>query len=613
MSMAASRLLLSSSALGLCLTLTAPAVAADEQRLNSIMNPAIMSQMVMLDEPVSAPAEDATMAAGQQLAQNDPEPVVQTQAPVLYDAPIPSASNPQPSASQMSKIIPEHTDTPLATPPGVREVAAPATSQATPPPDMAKNPLPEGVNDTPVKPLDNTALATAKPQDVTIGADMPKTGDAAKAQKAIARDYGIPATDAAQGKRLSLEEVIARAIKNSPERDIAAEQVNQAISAVDEARSNYFPQVSTKLEAGREYNDPFANSAGALNKSGANWGAAESLNLRQMVYDGFITRETVKQRMDLVESSKLSRAKITEELIKSTAEVYMELYQFQQVVVASKENLDALHEIAKLIDLRVKAGDASKAEQNYMQARVASAEQTYITSQAALKDAFSALVYLIGPTDEFEAIAPDMGEYVASNPDDIVEKATTRSTEIRLVNSDQKAAAHDLQSAKGRFMPEVDIVMDGEHSDDLGGFTGSRDYGSAKVQVSYKLFDGGLRSATTQRQYAKIREVEAREGRVKREVTQAVSRDYNKQQTTVKEMKVADDEIVANTDLEKLYRKQFKSGDIDITNLVESQERIYSARMKKYKLESDFVNVTFSILRSTAEMLPKFCGNTTGC
>jgi outer membrane protein TolC len=131
--------------------------------------------------------------------------------------------------------------------------------------------------------------------------------------------------------------------------------------------------------------------------------------------------------------------------------------------------------------------------------------------------------------------------------------------------------------------------------------------------VSYKLLDGGLRRATTQRQYAKIREVEARENRVKREVTQKVTRDFNKQQTAIKELKVAEEEIVANTDLEALYRKQFKQGDIDITNLVESQERIYSARMKKYKLETDKVNTTFAILRSTAEMLPKFCGNTTGC
>lgn len=597
----------SSSALGLCLMAAAPAWAADAH-LDAIRAPSILSQMVMLDE---APTQQAAEVTPVQVAQADaPEPVVQTQAPVLYDA-VPSTAQPQPVANQVSKLIPEYSAIPLPNPPKVPEVNPPATSLATPPPEVAKTV--ETAPAAPVKPLDNSALARTKPEDVTIGKDAARPEEAASAQNAIARNYGIPATSAPTGKRLSLEEAVIRAIKNSPERDIASEQVNEAISAVDEARSNYFPQVSAKVEAGREYNDPFANSAGALNKSGANWGAAESLNLRQMLYDGFITRETVKQRMALVESSKFSRAKVTEELIKSTVEVYMEVYQFQQVVVASKENLDALHDIAKLIDLRVKAGDASKAEQNYMQARVASAEQTYITSQAALKDAFSALAYLIGPVDEFDAVAPEMNDYIVNNPDDILQKALSRSTEVKLVDSDQKAALHDLQSAKGRFLPEVDVVMDGQHSDGLGGFTGSREYGSAKVQVSYKIFDGGLRSATTQRQYAKIREVENRSNRVKREVTQTVNRDVNKQQTTIKEMKVAEDEISANTDLEKLYRKQFKSGDIDITNLVESQERIYSARMKKYKLESDFVNVTFSLLRSTAELLPKFCGNTTGC
>lgn len=568
MSMAASGLLLRSSALGLCLALSAPAWAAEPQPLDSIMKPGIMSQMVMLDEPV-APAPVQVADAG-------PDPIIQTQGAQLVSTSPATDSRPQPIATQMSTTIPEHAVTPLPNPPPVRQVEAPATSIATPPPAVA-----------PAKAAEDTAL--------------PK------------KDYVMQPDTAKDGKQLTLEDVIALAIKNSPERDIAHEQVNQAIASVDEARSNYYPQISAKAEAGREYNNPYAVIQGATTHSGYSFGNNSTLNLRQMLYDGFITRETVKQRMQLVESSQLSKAKVTEELIKSTTEVYMELYQFQQVVVASAENLDALRDIAKMIDLRVKAGDASKAEQNYLAARVASAEQSYITSQAALKDAFSALAYLIGPVQEFDAIPPSLAGYMTSDPEDIVAKATTRSTDARLVDSDQKAAVHDLRAAKGRFMPEVALVMDGSHAEDLGGQTGIRDYGSLKAQVSYKIFDGGLRSATTQRQYAKIREIEARQDRVKREITQTVSRDYNQQQTTVKELKVAEDEIVANTDLEVLYRKQFKQGDIDITNLVESQERIYSARIKKYKLESDMVNVTFAILRSTAEMLPKFCGNNTGC
>lgn len=559
--------------------MSTPALGADEQPLASIMHPSIMSQMVMLDEAPSSAAAQSDAAplpssALVEVARAEPERVIQTMAPPLYNASPVTSNTPQPVAGQMSTIIPQHSDTPLANPPPVREVEAPATSQATPPPDTKEVGL-KGSGEYKLEPQ-------KEPRKISDGA-------------------------------MTLEDAIAMAIKNSPERQIAGEQVLQAVSAVDEARSNYFPQVSANAAAGREYNDPYANSAGALNYSGQNYGSSMGVNVRQMLYDGFITRETVKQRMALVDSSKLSRAKVTEELIKSTVEVYMELYQFQQVVAASAENLEALKDIAHLVDLRLKAGDASKAELNYMQARVAAAEQAYISSQAARADAFNALIYLVGEIPEFDATKPVLDPYLHGDPETIMEKAISDNTDVRLVKSDKEAATHDLAAAKGRYMPELDLVVDGSHSDQLGGFTGSRDYAGAKLQVSYKIFDGGLRAATSQRQTAKIREVEARQDRVKRDITQKVSRDYTKQLTTVKELKVAEDEIVANTDLEKLYRKQFKSGDIDITNLVESQERIFGARMKKYKLESDMVNVTFSILRNTSELLPTFCGNTTGC
>lgn len=411
---------------------------------------------------------------------------------------------------------------------------------------------------------------------------------------------------------LTLEDVVRRALDNSPEREIASEQVMQAAAAVDEARANYWPQMNFKGEHGREYNDPYALRQGATTHDGYNYGFSTSVNARQMIYDGFITNQTVQQRLQLVESANLSREKVSEELIKFSVEVYMELYQFQQIKKAAEENLTALQNIAQLIALRVEAGDASKVEQNYMKARLASAKQQYINAQSSLQDSFSALSYLIGEVPEFKAQIPDLEQYRIQEPRTLIARALENNTQMRLVESDIEAAEHELSAAKGRYSPTVDMVVDGAHSEGLGGDTGVHRTGSAKLQLNIKLLDGGLRKATAKRQYAKLREIEARRSRVEREVTQNVKQSYNKLRTNLQELQIAQDEIEANTELETLYRRQFQEGEVDITLLVESQERIFAASTRKARLESDTVKIVFELLSATAEMLPKFCSDR-GC
>ncbi|MBY0406062.1 MAG: hypothetical protein K2Q01_00075, partial [Rickettsiales bacterium] len=71
------------------LSLAAPAHAQEAAPLNAIMSPSILSQMVMLDEPVSAPATapapaaEVTDALPSSVSRETDSPVVQSQAPVM--------------------------------------------------------------------------------------------------------------------------------------------------------------------------------------------------------------------------------------------------------------------------------------------------------------------------------------------------------------------------------------------------------------------------------------------------------------------------------------------------------------------------------------------------
>ena len=530
----------------------------------------------------------------------------------MMSAPKAASSAPIITVSAQSTLPSSPTQSTAPTPISVADAAAALTPSANgPKPHKAKKKkkAKPAIIDPSIEPAEDDIIDIASVQPDSM------SGDELLADKtfqmlttAQVAEAPLPSTS-----NITLENAIKMALKNSPERDVAAAQASQAHYAVDEATSNYYPQVSLRAEGGREYNDPFSLRQGATQYAGYNYGNGKSVNMRMMLFDGFSTRETVKQRLQLVESANLSRDKVSEELIAFTTQVYMDLWHFQSLVVASKDNLDALTDIGNLINKRVMAGDASQVEQNYIQARLSAAEKEHLSAKASLRDAFSALTYLIGDVKEFDAAPPSHDAYVLTDVDALLNKAISQNTDMRLLNSDKKAADHELSAAKSKFLPTVDLVVDANHSTDLGGFTGVHRAASAKLQVNYKLFDGGLRQATTYRQSEKLRELDSKETRLTREIKQNVRKALNRRQTVLEQMKIVEEEIKANSDLEKLYRKQFEQGELEFIQLVESQERIFGAQTKRIQLETDLVNVTFELMRATSDLLPKFCGENTAC
>lgn len=583
--MVALRSLLQTSALflslGIFLTHASEAAPVSGRR------PLVIPDSMRALSSVSTQATQTSDAAPTPVApEAAPAPAASEPKQLPTDIPLPSSAYPlakesetaQTSATAVAELVAQGVIKPYEAP-KTAEASAPATKTTTP-----------------------TSEETVKP---------PESQPAAEASAPATKTETPPETEKAVSlKDLTLEKVVDLALKNSPEHDISQAQIRQATSEVEAAKAPYFPQVSVNGEIGKEYNFPFALRQGATFYGGHNYGKSASFNVRQSIFDGNITRETVKVRLQLVESANLSREKVNEQLIKFAVEVYMELRQYQQIIAASKSNLEALKDIQNLIGLREEAGDASNVEKNYILARVASAEKQYLDAQSALEDAFSALTFLIGEVPAFEASLPDLKSYEMTDSEAILQKALSSSTEMRIVQSDKKAANYDVQAAKGKYYPTVDFVVEGNTSDDLGGQTGIRRAGTAKVQINYKILDGGLRRATENTQMEKIKEIEAREKRIIRQIKQDVNKAFNLRQTTVKEYDITEMEIKANTDLEKLYREQFKHGDINIIQLVESQERIFSAQMRKFKLESDLVNVTFDLLQKTSDLLPKFCERT---
>ena len=110
---------------------------------------------------------------------------------------------------------------------------------------------------------------------------------------------------------------------------IATAQYYHSQAGVKGARSNYYPQIDAILSAGRETNKPFSDVEERFDAVGYNNMNNASIRLKQSLFDGFVTSETIAERLQTAKASRLNYKKVSEEIAFSAVQVYMQLKQFK--------------------------------------------------------------------------------------------------------------------------------------------------------------------------------------------------------------------------------------------------------------------------------------------
>ncbi len=398
---------------------------------------------------------------------------------------------------------------------------------------------------------------------------------------------------------LSLHSVILFALDKNPEINIALEQEKQAGFSTQEAESVLYPQIDATIKAGEEYNAPanFVDPDAIIGKSNTNPSSEFILSANQLIYDGSSSREEIRRRETLQESSRLQTELIQERILQTTIEAYMEVYRTQNVLREYEDFIGKLTKIKNKITLMVDAGAESKTKLKYAESRLAFAQSDYQSAQAALNDTLTDLEFLTGKLPEFQAELPEVADLIQVELDRYKELATENNTNFLINATDQKALEHQLNSVNGRYLPTVNMIVEMSQSHDTGGEVGQDRSAIALLQVSYKIFDGYARDASKGKVQSQISETQYRRERVERDVMQKLKLSYNQIVALENEYRTLQQEIDANTDLQALNTEQFELGEGDIVSLIEGEERLFTSRTRQYEIDSRIIKNSYALLR----------------
>ncbi len=413
---------------------------------------------------------------------------------------------------------------------------------------------------------------------------------------AIVIGVALPCSALAGGSDVTMERSVEMALARSPEIQIASKQTQQAGYSVDEAKAGYYPRVDVFAQTGREYNDPASFRGGtiATGTSNTNMSSTASFSVNQPVFRGFQTQEEIRRRKQLVESSEIQAVQVQEQIILSTVDAYLRVLQSQQAVADAAMFVQTMEDIFAKLVLMVEIGAESDAKLKFVNARIQNARQQKISIEAQLSDALNDLELLTGPTPPFEALHP-LENFSLGTLETYFQQAQDYNKELQINKSDRQALAHQLEAVKGQYYPTLDAVFEVRESKDVGGEIGHNNNASGMLQMNYNLFDGFARNASKNRVLSQIQEIDITIEKLTRDINQHIKLLYNQLQSLEREWYSVDQEITANDELRGLNQEQFELGEGNILELVESEERYFDSKIKKYRVEFDYTSSIFNL------------------
>jgi len=183
----------------------------------------------------------------------------------------------------------------------------------------------------------------------------------------IVAAFGLPSAYA-QTAESSLSQVVEQSIMTHPEIQARYQDFRASMEGQNVLRGNYLPQVNAQAWIGREFRSNMPSAPdGTRNWNRPGW----TLELRQMIYDGFRTRNNVKQ----AGFEKLSRyyelMSVIDKTAQETVRAYLDVLRYRQMEILARENFVLHNQTLTQIRARIESGVGRRVDLEQAAGRVA--------------------------------------------------------------------------------------------------------------------------------------------------------------------------------------------------------------------------------------------------
>jgi multidrug efflux system outer membrane protein len=375
-----------------------------------------------------------------------------------------------------------------------------------------------------------------------------------------------------------LSEFVVRARTDNRDLAVAAASVVQAHAQTVIQRASLFPQLNAQATAER------AQSSASLigistNPSGNDFGLNLAASYEVDVWG--LARSNLRAATEALKAAHFGQQAVALTVTANVASAYFNVLALRSRIAIANEDILAINDILRTIQLRVSTGTSSHLDLAQERAQVESVEAELPQLQEQELEARVALAVLLGQTPETLEVKTSGLEAVRVplvNPG-LPSELLLRRPDVAQAEANLASAHASVDAARAAFLPQFALTGgDGFASAAIGallhGPSVAWDYGGSLLQT---VFDGG--KLVGQRKLA-----QGTQQQLIASYQQAVLNAYADVETALGEVKHYDlaeqhlgHEVDAAREAFQISQLQYRPGTTDLLTVLQSQQTLFSA------------------------------------
>lgn len=398
----------------------------------------------------------------------------------------------------------------------------------------------------------------------------------------------------------SLSEAIERTVISNPEVRAGFQDFQSTLEGQNVARGGLLPEVTAQGWVGREWRGSTSESASDR------WGrSGYSLQLRQLLFDGFSTVNNIKQLGYEKLAGYYQLLSTVDGLAAEAADAYFDVQRFREMERLARDNYGVHEHTLGQLRERQESGVGRGVDLEQANGRLALAQTNLMTESNNLNDVSQRYRRIVG---EFPAPtlvdAGDVSAYLPKNPENFLPSLRTSPT-ILAKQALVQAAEAGVSSAKGRHMPTLEFrAATGKDRDQPG--TPYRDAQSSNVQLmlSYNLFRGGADQARVRQTAAQSYAARDVRDYTCRNVQQDLSVAWNNIIKLRQQMPYLREHEMATSKVRVAYMQQFQIGERSLLDLLDTENELFDSRRALTNAVFDLKKAEYRWLALSHQVLP---------
>jgi adhesin transport system outer membrane protein len=375
---------------------------------------------------------------------------------------------------------------------------------------------------------------------------------------------------------LTLQKSVLQVLSQNPSIYSVVQEYRSREHEVDQAFSSYLPTVDVAAGIGyEEVKTP------ATNQNSVELTRKElSLNIKQLLFDGFSTSNEVHRQEFRKETAKYEAFSVAENQGLRTAEVYLNVLKTNEFYLLAQETLTVHQRILKRMTARNKAGVGSNADLTQVSARMALAEGNLITAESNHRDAISNYLRVVGTfplVDNMER-PPSIADSFTMNIKKETEIALKEHPTLIAATSDVSAAQAQHSSARSTMYPKVHLELSKSFDEDIGGIEGRDEDLIIALRLRYNLYAGGSDASRKRYTSYQVENAKGIRDNSHLQVIEAMRLSFNAYTSLEKKMVYQEQHVKFALTTRDAYKKQFNLGKRTLLDVLNTENEYVSAK-----------------------------------